>query len=511
MKSIFIAVLLFGTAAVHARKVVLEEVEPTASEPGKALEVPATDTDLIRFTNADQLNGRFTGIKPGPLVLWQRDDVAAPVEFKTNQLRQVVLRNGNAAKSLPDHSIVGLVNGDRIPGTLTSIDERQLTLETSFAGTIILPRDVVAMAGPNPVGGRIHYAGPFSPEGWVVVGNTGALASGENLPNEGDPNPEPTKSLPGWSFAGGAWYNRVTSSVLKRDVRMPERAIVRFQLAWKNRLALALAFHADFKTPEKPADGEDPKQVDTGVQSYARHFGNAYVLNLYPNYVVLYRSSYDNEGKPVVDRIQAGGTNIRLPDTGEATVELRCNRRSGEIVLYLNGEFATQWTEQANDLDAASCVGIGFIPTGGSVKISELMVADWNGMPDSARSMQSDDQDVVLLANGTDRFAGQVTGFSDGKLRVKARYGEFQFPLDEVSEVRFARNRLAKAEASGTGSMRVRFPSLGSISGVPEAGDRRRLSFSSTLAGKLDLDLDYAVMFDFKNANSFVDDWDPPF
>jgi hypothetical protein len=511
MKRLLAAALLLGVPSLHAEQILLENLEAISTEPVKAARDPSTDTgDLLRFTNADQLNGRFAGIKPGPLVLWQRDDVSAPVEFKTDQIRQIVLRKGRAAKMLPSPSSVDLVNGDRIPGTLTAIDERQVTLDTPFAGLVTLPRNLVAMIAPNPTGGRVLYTGPFSPEGWTVVGS-GEAGTPQDQEN-GTDSPKPSHDIPGWSYAGGAWYNRFPASVLKRDVEMPDRSVVRFEIAWKNRIALALAFHADFKDLEKPDDApEASKRVDVSTQSYPKHFGHAYVLNLYQNYVVLYRSGYDADGKPTVDRIQSGGTNIRLPETGEARVELRCNRPTGEISLYLNDEFATQWTEAGDGGYAASGGGIGFISAGGPVRISEMTVAQWNGMPDSARSMQTDDQDVILLANGTDRFAGEITGLQDGKLKAKSRYGDFQFPLADVAEIRIARNKLAKPVGHSQASTRIRFQPLGSISGVAESGTTNRLRFLSPLAGKLEIDLDYAVMLDFKNSNSFVDEWDPPF
>ena len=511
MKRFLAAALLLGVPSLHARQVPVEEAQEVPASPAKATEDPAADTgDLLRFTNADQLNGRFAGTKPGPLVLWQRDDVSAPVEFKTDQIRQIILRKGHAAKVLPAPSSVVLINGDRIPGTLTAIDERQVTLDTPFAGPLTLPREVVAMIAPNPTGGRVLYTGPFSPEGWLVVG-TGEAGAPQDQENGADV-PKPSREVPGWSYLGGAWYNRFPASVLKRDVEMPDRAVVRFQLAWKNRIALALAFHADFKDLAKPGEApEESKRVDVSTQSYPKHFGNAYVLNLYQNYVVLYRSGYDAEGKPIVDRLQSGGTNIRLPETGEARVELRCNRSTGEIALYLNDEFATQWTEASAGGYAAPGGGIGFISAGGPVRISEMTVAQWNGMPDSARSMQTDDQDVILLANGTDRFAGEITGLQDGKLKAKSRYGDFQFPLTDVAEIRIARNKLAKPAAHSQASTRIRFQPLGAISGVVESGTANRLRFLSPLAGKLEIDLDYAVMLDFKNSNSFVDEWDSPF
>jgi len=494
--------------------------------PVRAAEDPAPP-DLLRFTNGNRLDGHFGGLKPGPTLLWQRDDVAAPVEFKTSQLRQVVLRGGHAAKPFTDLSSIGLINGDRIPGTITSLNDHEVTIDTVFAGPMIVRRDNVSLLAPNPLGGRLLYSGPFSGEGWTQSAPQ-EDRSGLTLPptNEKKDDDDVPKG-PAWSYSGGSWYSRQGQSALIRNVGLTDRSVVRFHLAWKSRLAIAVAFQADLKEAPKPKNAEEGKEAKApgrmgmgmdvgGSTSYPKLFGNAYVMNLYPNYVILYRSGYDADGKPYVDRIQAGGTNIRLAEAGEADVELRCNRLTGEISLFLNGEFALQWTEPTGagkNGYAGQGGALGFMvqSSGTPVRVSDVVAAEWNGMPDAARSLQADDQDIVLLTNGTDRFSGEVSGLAEGKLQLKGRYGNFDFPISEVSEVRFARNHQAKKAAEPSEAVFVRFHPFGRVSGAPSDGPAGTLSLTTPLSGKINLNLDYAVMVDFKNSTSFLDDWDPQY
>jgi hypothetical protein len=475
-------------------------------------------SDLLRFTNGDRLDGHFAGLKPGPVVLWQRGDVEQPVEFKSTQLRQAVLRGGHAAKPFADLSSVALTNGDRIPGTVVALDATNITVDTAFAGPVVLSRGNVGMLAPNPLGGKILYSGPFSEEGWKVVTPTeepvglhSGVAAGIKAPAG-----EAEKAGP-WTYSSGSYYSRSGTSALIRDARMPDRSLMRFQVAWKNRLALALAFHADLKpAPEvKPEEGKPVRQDFNGTQNFAKMFGNSYVLNLYTNYVILYRCSYDKDGKPSVERIQSGSTNIRLSETGEAIVELRTNRQTGEISLFLNDEFAIQWNESPDGPEGyagkGGAIGFQVQGPGSPVRISDLVVAEWNGMPDSARSLQTDDQDIVLLTNGTDRFSGEVSGLSGDKLQLKGRYGNFEFPLSEIAEVRFAKKHLAKLAEPPSNQMAVRFHPYGKISGTPSEGDKGTFTLTSPLSGKMTINLDYAVMLDFKNTTSFLDDWDPEF
>lgn len=477
-------------------------------------------SDLLRFTNGDRLDGAFAGLKAGPVILWKRSDVEQPVEFKATQLRQAVLRGGHASKPLADLSSVALTNGDRIPGTVVALDASNLTIDTAFAGPLVLSRGNVGMIAPNPLGGKILYSGPYSEEGWKIEAPTEEQRMNPSVPLNDQLKAaagEPEKAGP-WTYSSGSYYSRSGTSALIRDVHMPDRSLVRFQIAWKNRLALALAFHADLKpAPAPKADAANmPVRPDfNGTQNFAKLFGNSYVLNLYQNYVILYRSSYDKDGKPSVERIQSGSTSIRLTETGEATVELRTNRQTGDISLFLNGEFAIQWNESPDSASGyagkGGAIGFQVQGPGAPVRISDLVVAEWNGMPDSARSLQTDDQDIVLLTNGTDRFSGEVSGLSGDKLQLKGRYGNFEFPLAEIAEVRFAKKHLTKVAEPPAGQMAVRFHPFGKISGTPSESDKGTFTLTSPLSGKMSINLDYAVMLDFKNTTSFLDDWDPEF
>ncbi len=497
-----------------------------AAEPG----------DLLRFSNGDQLHGTFRGIKDGSAI-WIRDDVANPVEFKTTQLRHVVLRGGHPVKALASLSHVALVNGDRVAGKIVALDDENVILETSYAGTLHIPRRQVAMLAPSPLGGRLRYHGPFNDDGWKMAHaafpdglppeKTGPPAA-ENSDEKGDQADDKTDDPGRWIFSGSAWYwaNKSFGTALYRDQSMPDRAIVRFDVAWKNRLSLAVAFHSDY-AKAKPAEkvegaadkpGGRPNGFvagDSGVLPVL--FGNSYVLQIFSTHMMLCRTSVEGDGMPV-ERLQINGNAVRLGDAGKATVELRCNRQSGEIAVFINDEFVVQWNEggpEPGDTShyAGKGAGIGFaVQTEDSqVKISDILIAEWNGMPDSARSLQTDEQDIVLLANGTDRFSGKVESFHDGKVALDGKYGHFFFDLDDIAEIRFARNHLDKASTVPPDQVVVRLSPLGQITGRPLSGTADSLRLLSPVCGEINLNLDPAIMLDFKISNNFIDDWDADF
>lgn len=482
--------------------------------------------DLLRFTNGDQLHGSFLGIKDGPCALWRRDDVAQPVEFQTGRVRHIVLHGGRPRKSLGTLSHAALVNGDRLPGVVTGMDAESITLETACAGVLRLPRRQVAMLAPNPLGGRVYYHGPFTADDWEMrhalypEGLPAAAAEGEG--NDGDAD------APGrWDFSGAAWYwgGRNAGTALVRRSGLPDRAVLRFDLAWKNRLSLAVGFHADFTAAKPAKEADDPKLrkaraiVPGDSADLPRVFGNSYVLQMYSNYMMLFRSAVDEDGDPSLERVQLHNNNLRLGDSGSAKVEIRSDRSSGAISLFVNDEFVAQWSEgpaagnPAEDF-AGKGRGFGFVVQGNDapVRVTDIVVAEWNGMPDSARSMQVAEQDVVLMANGTDRYAGQVGALDpEGNLLFEGRHGSFRFPIVEVAEIRFARERLAAAEEPPADCVSVRLAPLGTVTGRPVAGDARALTLLNPVAGELVLSLDAAVMLDFNSSSRFIDDWNADF
>jgi hypothetical protein len=526
-----------------------------------AEDTAAAPPDLLRFVNGDRLDGRFSGMKDATTVIWKREDVNEPMAFNTSQLRQVVFRQGRAAAPLQGLSSVTLVNGDRIPGSVVSIDEREVAVDTVFAGRVVVPRDKMASLAPNPLGGKLLYHGPFSPDGWIMRDPAKAAPEppAEVDPFDGEEVPPPTEEKkdgqPAWTYASGAWYHGEGSTGLVRDVGMPDRATFGFRLAWRSRLSLAVAFHADLKEPLKV-------EGDQNIANNPRHltpmtFGNAYVLNLYSGYVTLNRSGISEEGKVFLEQINLNGGSARLPEIGEATIEIRCNRLTGEISLFVDGEFAMQWNElpleaprkgaaeaglgaiignasgsvienfnPGGELPAGNAGG-GYVGKGGGigfqvqgrfggpgqdnsspVRISDIVVGEWNGMPDAARSLQSEEQDIVLLTNGTDRFSGEVTSLQDGRLHLKGRYGDFAFPLDEVAEVRFAGNRQAPMLDKAMGRMGVRFMPFGRIAGTVSGGNGSEIVLDHPIAGPMKIALEHAMILEFKNTNSFLDDWD---
>jgi hypothetical protein len=119
---------------------------------------------------------------------------------------------------------------------------------------------------------------------------------------------------------------------------------------------------------------------------------------------------------------------------------------------------------------------------------------------------------VVLMANGTDRYAGKVGKLDEnGKVLFEGKHGSFRFPIDDVAEIRFARDQLATPEDIPADNVTVRLSPIGTISGRPVSGDSAMIGLLSPIIGEVNLSMDSAVMLDFNASNQFIDDWDADF
>ena len=115
------------------------------------------------------------------------------------------------------------------------------------------------MLAPSPLGGRLRYHGPFIEDEWTMANASFPDGMPPPVPDNGEKDKvgKPNKDQPGrWVFSGSAWYwaNRQSGTALLRQNAMPDRSILRFDLAWKNRLSIAIGFHADFARI-KPREG----------------------------------------------------------------------------------------------------------------------------------------------------------------------------------------------------------------------------------------------------------------
>ena len=489
------------------------------------------DPDLLRFMNGDALHGRFEGLQDGATIEWSGSNLKTPVLLQTGKLRRLSLNGGRATKLFNSPSYILLPDGDQVPGEIVALDQDHITIDSPVAGTLTLPREHVRTVAPNPHGGTLHYLGPFSPEGWTVITRSNNQARVRRREEAKDPNApdmgaaetaddkKKNEEEP-WIFAGGAWYNNGQLPI-KVDAKLPDKARIAFRLAWRNRLNAVIAFHATTEIPAPPEADEDdeedgekenaPHRVGSHSSSYPHTFGHSYVLTIYSSYAMLYRCDFDKDGNGEQTRLSTSSSNIRLDDSGEAEFELRCDRANNSIILFIDGHYVSQWEDAAGYVGTGSHLAFACQNNSSRLRVSDLVVSSWNGMIDSARSMDADDRDVILLTNGTDRFSGDLTGLEDGKFLLRGTYADMKIPVEQVEEIRFARKRVAPTPAPSGKALRLILQPVGRLTLDPVSATRSTLEARSAVLGDIELDLGYASLLEFSFSDSILDSWDDDF
>ncbi|MBK1853752.1 hypothetical protein JO972_02175 [Verrucomicrobiaceae bacterium 5K15] len=462
--------------------------------------------DLLRFSNNDTLHGEFLSFGQSETLIWKNPEAAEPIHFSTTKLQRVVLNRGKAHKAIGQKSSVTLTNGDVIPGTIVTADEKTVTVKTDHLGGLELPREAIAKISPTPFGGKLVYYGPLNEEGWKTVPNYRYIdpAVEKEREKEKKADEEPPAD---WKLIGTSWYSGVSqNNYLCREDIMPDTCRVSFNLAWRGTLYTTIALHADF----------NPPMYNTRVTSQtemAATIGHGYLLSLSSHSASLYACTFDKDGKPQNSRLEGSQASLGLSTESEANIELRLDRNKKNIMLFLNGAFKAKWSLGEEYAGTGSHLGFRNRYSGKSeIRVSDVVVSHWNGLKDSARSMQSEKRDIILLNNGIDRFSGQFESIRDGKVSFQGAYdNEMLIPMDEVGEIHLASTKVKPETELDPKAVNFYIYPYGRISGVPSQGEQGKTKLLTKLLGEINLDAHYINLIDFSNKNSLLDNWDDNF
>lgn len=512
--------------------------------------------DILRFSNGDQLHGEYQGIGEDNTILWARKDLAAQLTLKSENIRHIILDGAAPQKDPSLFAYVTLANGDQIPGRVLNFDDKTIEIQSHAVGKVSIPSSSVTGVSPNPFGGKLSYVGPFSPDGWEIPNPKTAnkdVRPGQDPFADDEPNLEENpdaeeekddkkadaknvekKEEPSWKHAGSAWYHvKGTQPLIRKDC-MDDSTRLRFRIAWRNRLNVNIALHADFMPPpeKKKEEGEVKEdnmriQLRQGFGGFAgstnqvANFGNALVLNVYQTYFSLSRFGYDANGNPISQRLVHTQSGVQLPNSGDALIEIRSDRKKGLLMIFINGQYAAQWEdlprleaendedkEDATDMPLGNGFAIQCTSTSDPLRLSDVVISEWNGIKDSAYSMSHEKRDIILLGNGTDRYSGEVTAIKDGTVFFKNAFSDLQIPLAEISEIVFAKPEKSENKEPIEGIVTARFYPTGKISGVPLSSDRNKLRLNHPAAAELNIDLSTAIALEFNDDNPFLETLD---
>ena len=296
---------------------------------------------------------------------------------------------------------VELVNGDLLPVRVEGMDGEVLRVVSPDMGRFTIPRKVVRVLRLGILPERVIFQGAKEKGGWKYdVG--------------GQRN---------WKIKGGE-YRAEGQGVISRDVDLPEKFILRFKLGWDSHPNMRIFFGGKGEANEGRASRYFMQFSEAGFE--------------------IRREVVKGENRflpiALLGRVAGQAGENRLD------VELRMDRGSGLMMLYLNGQLEGRYTDPVADIPMGREVVFSSQAPGESKQVvSDVEVAEWDERRDRHRSEErgSGESDSLIGRYG-ERFGGRLMAVKDeGDVQTYVFQSDFQeaaveLPEEEVSVVFFA-------------------------------------------------------------------------
>jgi len=379
-------------------------VAPAPAEPAPT----NADADCLSFRDGDVLYGKLLEIQPGSVIRWQHPDVSEAIDFKPEKVGQIDFAPRTSTAGQTDSSCkLWLANGDMLEGNLAGCGSNALSMDTWYAGRLKIPRRALQTLTFNPRT-PILFDGLSGLDGWTQ-GKSGKAFAGD---------------AGRWLYRNGAFYSDKSSSIA-RDLKLPDRSQMQFDLTWKGALNLAIALYTDSLQPINLTDKENEPD-----------FGGFYSLRfLQTVFVSLNPIKKKDPPRMLGDQLIIQS----LQQKDRVHVDLRMSKPDRRVALFLDGTLIKDWIDP--DGFVGEGAGVRFVNNGpgGAVKISNFRVSKWNGVLEQAAADAPDTlHDVVTLESGA-KISGAVALVTNGVISLLTTGGATNVPLASVSALEFAR------------------------------------------------------------------------
>jgi len=455
--------------------------------------------DLINFENDDLLHGNFLGFTTSGKIIWKNDFAENNIAFDKSEVRKIVINKGELTKPFSHTSFIKLKNKDIIPGKITSMKDGKLILNTDYSGELSIPSKLISNIEFNPHGNQIIYRGPFAEEDkWHY-----------KYPGQGQEG-EAEKDKPNsWSLKNFSLQHKGTSSSIVMKQELPEKFRVMFHCYSNQSYDPSITILADLNVPEID------KENSTLVQNRSRYKSTvaAYLgscLTIRPSSSAsMTHYSYAEDGSIIQNNITNNIRSTSSRNTHEKKLyDLRVDTTKGKVMLYVNKKQIGQWN--VNDI-ITKLTGkhFGFsLRYGNSTTksiISDLIITSWNGVTDSALSLENETRDIVMLGNGTDRYSGTITAITNDTVEFKTSYAELTIPHNEINSLNFATKESGEPLELDQENTSIRFYGTGKISGKISKSEDGNITVESKTLGLIKIKSEYISSFEFVDMDQVYD------
>jgi hypothetical protein len=462
--------------------------------------------DILNFKNNDTLHGCFKGFSDTNHLRWKSNESDQEIAFSTSKIRKIIFRKGLPAKPFSHTSLIKLTNGDTIPCAILSMDSEFITIQTNYTGEKKIAKKWVQSCQLHPLGHQVSYQGPFSEDAWEII-----YPPDEKNEEQEPPHDPDTQSSP-WQFGNFSWYNHGRpGAIILKGIELPKSFRIQFKSESSRNSNISFVFNADFNKPDTEPDSKNHNSNST--KNITSQFGSCFVLRTssVSTSLAMYNVLENGESSYSYLKPISGRSSYRnLNSSNASQLELRADLNKLVIAAYRNSQLVNQWSLRDHDvIPQGKAIAFNSLNAGANnlSRISDITIAPWNGVMDSALSLQDDDSDIVLLANGRDRFSGTITSITDTELQLKGNYADMTIPRDEIQSFTFATDSLAEAQEQSSKEIFFHLGKTGKLTATPVGTSADNVIIKHPILAELNLDFNYLTAITYDTSSSLLDVW----
>jgi len=356
--------------------------------------------DTISLTNGDSFTGSLLEISEDQSIVFKFEEAEKPLHIKSGGLTRLSLKTLDTTSSSHNEKVT-LINGDELPCSIKSMDDKHLNISTSYAGNFKIPRAQISKLNFDNKFQSLIYTGPKSAKEWETL-----------------------ETHDGWGYTSKKLtINGRGIAAQKFDI--PENFILRFQFAWTGTSPkLKLHFGGREKSIEKKID----------------------------RYYLDYNSAGFQMTRSTPRRFNTlGRAELRPKDIQEKKllIELRVDRQNNEITLYTDNRKLKSFSDNTPNSPLGEWLLFESNQSNAeNIKISNLQILEWKGaelakeedneLIDTETDILRDSQNLRFKGSAKEikKKGDKLTIIFDSKTSKKS----LTIPSDRTSVIHFRSN-----------------------------------------------------------------------
>lgn len=357
----------------------------------------AVVNDQITLKNEDLFFGKVIALKDG-LIEVATPHSDTPLKVLNKDLLRLNFADTATSELEKNSQKLKLKNGDSFPGEVVALSETHLTFQTWFAGTLEIPRTQIESVFFGVTPQPTLYRGPKGIDSWTQ--------SNENR----------------WKFTNGVMLSHAAGFIGKK-LPISGNFIFSTIVSWASSPNMKIHLCTDNESPN------------------GKTTGNGYLIKVNPTEIQVSRVIPPKSPKILITH------SVKLRDlpSKKVQIELRVNRKTGNLQLYLDGRKLEQGIDPS-EAPTGSCLIFESMTSGsGGTQVMDLHIQEWDTTTQRSRlePRAADDKDTLSVGDG-DRFSGQILSYDPEKpetpfvIQTALSPDPIAIPLEDCAVMYFA-------------------------------------------------------------------------